>query len=170
MLDEAQLERTLDLWASTWREDERQACEQALARLVVAEECPAEARPQTVAALAACFIVATPALMAAALEVVGRFSNAELSAVGMAVELRQPLYRRAVELRHRAAAVVALLEKAARDPHNSVTDQLLERVDARDLWAALHASCDPRVRAEAAWRLARRGPHQHFSIGAGALT
>ena len=170
MLDEAHLERTLDLWSSAWREDERAACEQALARLVTAEECPAEARPQTVAALAACFIVATPALMAAALDAVGRFSNAELSAMGLAVELRQPLYRRAVELRHRVAAVVALLEKAARQPDHAIADQLLERVDARDLWAALHASCDPQVRAEAAWRLARRGPHQRFHLGEGALS
>jgi hypothetical protein len=170
MLDEAQLERTLDLWSSVWREDERAACEQALARLVAAEECPAEARPQTVAALAACLIVATPTLMEVALDAVGRFSNAELSAVGLAVETRQPLYRRAVELRHRVVAVVALLEKAARQPDNSVADQLLERVDARDLWAALHASCDPRVRAEAAWRLARRGPHQRYNLGQGALS
>ncbi len=170
MLDEAQLERTLDLWASTWRDDERAACEQALARLVAAEECPAEARPQTVAALAACLIVATPALMAAALDAVGRFSNAELSAVGLAVEARQPLYRRAEELRHRVAAVVVLLEKAARAPDNAVADALLERIDARDLWAALHASCDPLVRAEAAWRLGRRGPHQRANLGAGALT
>jgi hypothetical protein len=169
MLDEAHLERTLDLWSSAWQDDERAACEQALARLVTAEECPAEARPQTVAALAACFLVATPALMEAALDAVGRFSNAELSAVGLAVERRQPVYRRAGELRHRADAIIVLLEKAARDPDNSIADQLLERIDARDLWTAMHASYDPQVRAEAAWRLARRGPHQRWSVGEGAL-
>jgi hypothetical protein len=169
MLDEAQLERTLDLWSSLWQEDERAACEQALARLVTAEECADEARPQTVAALAACFIVATPTLMEAALDVVGRFNNAELAAVGLAVEARQPHYRRAVELRHRVQEVVALLERAAREPDEEA-DRLLERVDARDLWEALHQSDDPTVRAEAAWHLGRRGPHQRYNLGAGALS
>ena len=62
MLDQAQLERTLDLWASMWLAEERVHFERALERVVDSDVPP----PLKAAAVAACRIIATPRLLAAA--------------------------------------------------------------------------------------------------------
>src|SRR5207302_957100 len=62
MLDLAELERTLDLWASMWLAEERVQFERALER-VVDGDVP---MPLKAAAVAACRIIATPRLLGAA--------------------------------------------------------------------------------------------------------
>jgi len=166
MLDEAQLERTLDLWASMWEAGERVRFEDALERALIGAVFEEGARPQALAALAACLTIHTPRLLGAACSAVehGWFSDDEQVAAEMVSRERERLLRHAERLRHQLGAVLFLLEKATRQPENVVVDKLLERIDLRDLWTALQLTGDERLHDEAARRIARRGRHQRSRL------
>ena len=162
MLDEAQLERTLDLWASMWEPGERARFEQALERVLgLAARDPA-ARAQALAALATCLSIRSPRLLGVAETAAasGHFAVTELEAAESASRERERLIRHAERLRHHLGAVLFLLDKAVRAPDHPVVDKLLERIDLRDLWTALQLTSDERLHDEAARRIARRGRHQ----------
>jgi hypothetical protein len=160
MLDVAQLERTLDLWASMWLAPERTQFERALER-VVDGDAPA---PLKAAALAACHIIGTPRLLGAATRA-GWFVDDELlGEVASVAEPRARIMRHAARLQHDRDGVYFLLDKIVRDPGNPVADKLLDRVDIRDLYAVMNVSFEDDVRAEAARRIARRGPHQRARL------
>jgi hypothetical protein len=158
MLDVAELERTLDLWASMWLAEERVQFERALERVVDGDV----ALPLKAAAVAACRIIATPRLLGAA-ERAGWFLEdgtlAQIEAVAA------PLARllRHAEKQDRAG-VAFLVDKAVRDPHNRVADKLLDRVDIRELYSVMNMSFDDEHRVEAAAHIARRGPHQRARL------
>jgi hypothetical protein len=156
MVDVAQLERTLDLWASMWQPHERAQFERALER-VVDGDAPL---PLRLAALAACRVIATPRLLGAATRVSDALSVLEVEDVETVVEPRARLLRHAERLQYDRAGVLFLLEKSVRDPENPVADKLLDRVDIRDLYAVMNLTFDDELRREAARRLAHRGPHQ----------
>ena len=161
LFDHAQLTRTLDLWASMWQPRERAVFEHALERVLVGDGVELKR-----AALAACHAIATPRLLGAAARAVvaGHFDGAEAAAIAAEVEPEARVLHHASRFARDRRGVSFLLEKAARDPHNPVADKLLDRVDIRDLWAVLQASDDDALRAEAARRIARRGPHQRARL------
>lgn len=159
MVDLAQLERTLDLWASMWHGPERALFERALERVV--EGGP---EPLRVAALAACAVIATPRLLGAAERAAAQLDDHTLAALAAVVEPRRRLLAHATRLARDPNAIVFWLDKAVRDPDHPVADKLLDRVDIRDLYAVLQAIDDDALRTEAARRLARRGPHQRARL------
>ena len=160
MLDVAQLERTLDLWASMWLAHERAQFERALERVVDQNV----RSPLRAAALAACNIIGTPRLLGAAARAAGALDPATLAEVAAVVEPRARLMRHAERLQQDRAGVRFLLDKIVRDPGNPVADKLLDRVDIRDLYAVMNVTFDDELRAEAARRLGRRGPHQRARL------
>jgi hypothetical protein len=156
MVDVAQLERTLDLWASMWEAEERAQFERALERVLDGDA----ALPLKLAALAACRVIATPRLLGAAEHAMTGLNIFYVEDVESVAEPRARLLRHAERLQHDRAGVLFLLEKAVRDPQNPVADHLLDRIDIRDLYAVMNLTFDDELRREAARRLARRGPHQ----------
>jgi hypothetical protein len=160
MVDVSQLERTLDLWASMWQPRERVLFENAIVR-VVHSDGPL---PLRLAALAACQVIGSPRLLGVAEGATETLDEISLDAIAEVAEPRARLMRHALRMQHDIFGVKFLLEKAVRDPDNPVADKLLERVDVRDLYAAMHAVVDEEVRVEAARRLARRGPHQRSRL------
>jgi len=158
MLDVAELERTLDLWASMWLAEERVQFERALER-VVDGEVPLSLKA---AAVAACRIIATPRLLGAAERAAWFLEDDTLAQIDA---LAAPLARilRHAEKQDRAG-VAFLVDKAVRDPHNRVADKLLDRVDIRELYAVMSLSFEDAHRVEAAARIARRGPHQRTRL------
>ncbi len=160
MLDEAQLERTLDLWASMWLAEERVQFERALER-VVDGDAPL---PLKAAAVAACRIIGTPRLLGAAERAWWQLEEPTLGEVDAVVAPRARIMRHAEKLANDRAGIAFLLDKAVRDPTNPVADKLLDRVDIRDLYAVMSASFEDDRRVEAARRIARRGPHQRARL------
>ncbi len=156
MLDEAELERTLDLWASMWLADERVQFERALER-VVDGDAPL---PLKAAAVAACRVIGTPRLLGAAERAWWFLDEPTLADIDAMALPRARILRHAERLAHDRRSVAFLLDKAVRDPENPVADKLLDRVDVRDLYAVMSATFDDLQRVEAARRIARRGPHQ----------
>ena len=146
MLDEAELERTLDLWASMWLAAERVQFERAIER-VVDGEAPT---PLKAAAVAACRIIATPRLLGAAERAWWFLEEEMLAEIDAIAEPRARLLRHAERLADDRAGIAFLLGKAVRDPDNPVADKLLDRVDIRELYAVMSATFDDGERAEAA--------------------
>ena len=162
MVDLAQLERTLDLWASMWLPHERVQFERALER-VIDGDAPL---PLKSAALAACQVIATPRLLGAVERAAWLLEDETLAAIAAVAEPRARLLRHAERLAQDRAGVAFLLDKAVRDPDNPVADKLLDRVDIRELYAVMSVTCEDDRRGEAARRLARRGPHQRARLWA----
>jgi hypothetical protein len=160
MLDEAELERTLDLWSSMWLAEERVQFERALERVVDGEAAEA----LKAVAVAACHIIGTPRLVAAAERSWWFMEESTLDAIEAVVEPRARIMRHAARLAHDRAGIAFLLDKAVRDPGNPVADKLLDRIDIRDLYAVMCQTFDDARRAEAGRRLARRGPHQRARL------
>jgi len=160
MLDEAQLERTLDLWASMWLAEERVQFERALER-VVDGDAP---EPLKAVAVAACRIIGTPRLIGAAERSWWFMEESTLAHIDAIVETRARIMRHASRLAQDRAGVAFLLDKAVREPGNPVADKLLDRVDIRDLYAVMSQTFDDALRVEAGRRLARRGPHQRTRL------
>ena len=159
-MNEAELERTLDLWASMWLAEERVQFERALERVVDGEA----AEPLKAVAVAACRIIGTPRLVGAAERSWWFMEESTLLAIDAMVEPRARIMQHAARLAQDRAGIAFLLDKAVRDPGNPVADKLLDRVDIRDLYAVMAQTLDDARRAEAGRRLARRGPHQRTRL------
>lgn len=157
MLDVAELERTLDLWAAMWLAEERTQFERAVERVIDGEAAPL---PLKAAAVAAARIIATPRLLGAAERAAWMLEDHVLAEIDRVAEPRARLMRHAERLAHDRRGVAFLVDKAVRDPHNPVADKLLDRVDIRDLYAVMVAALDDETQREAARRIARRGPRQ----------
>jgi hypothetical protein len=160
MLDEAELERTLDLWASMWLAEERVQFERALER-VIDGDAPT---PLKAAAVAACRIIATPRLLGAAERAWWFLEDETLAEIEAVAEPRARILRHAERMAHDREGIAFLLGKAVRDPGNPVADKLLDRVDIRDLYAVMCATFEDAERVEAARRIARRGSHQRARL------
>jgi len=157
MLDVAELERTLDLWASMWLPEERAQFERAVERVIDAADAPL---PLKAAAVAAAQIIGTPRLLGASERAAWMLEDAVLAEIEEITRPRARLMRHAERLAHDRLGVAFLLDKAVREPSNPVADKLLDRVDVRDLYAVMSTSFDEEVRREAARRIAARGPRQ----------
>jgi hypothetical protein len=160
MLDVAQLERTLDLWASMWAARERAQFERALERIVEGDAPD----PLKAAAVCACHIIGTPRLVGAATNAAWALDRETLAEIGAVAAPRARLLRHAAGLAQDRDGVRFLLHKIVREPWNPVADKLLDRLDIRDLYAVMSTSFDDEVRSEAGRRIARRGPHQRARL------
>jgi hypothetical protein len=160
MFDPAQLERTLDLWASMWQPRERVVFERAIERVLFGDDV--RLKP---AALAACYAIATVRLVDAAERAVaaGVVPYEQSAAIVATVDPLARVLHHATRFGRDREGVAFLLRKLLRE-HNPVADHLLDRIDIRDLWALLQASDDELLKAEAARRIARRGPHQRARL------
>ena len=156
MLDESELERTLDLWASMWLPEERAQFERAVER-VVDGAAPLALKA---AAVAACRAIATPRLLGIAERADWVLEDELLDEIERVATPRARLLRHAERLSHDRAGVAFLLDKVVRDPENPVADKLLDRVDLREIYAVMSATFDDDRRMEAARRIARRGKRQ----------
>jgi hypothetical protein len=143
-----------------WQPRERAQFEAALERVLEGDGSP----PLKLAALATCHVIGSPRLLGAAARAELSFDEASLDDVAEVAAPRARLLRHAHRLQHDIVAVIFLLEKAVRDPENPVADKLLDRIDVRDLFAAMHASNDEEVRAEAGRRLISRGHYQRARL------
>jgi hypothetical protein len=120
--------------------------------------------PLRLAALAACRVIGTPRLLGAVERSLSRMDETRLAALAEVAEPRARIVRHARQISSDRNGILFLLDKAVRDPGNPVADKLLDQIDIRDLYAVWHASFDDDLRAEAARRLARRGPHQRARL------
>jgi hypothetical protein len=161
-LDYAQVQRSLDLWASLWQPRERDAFEHALARVILGAASADLKR----AALAACHVIATPSLLSLAARAVaeGHFTVDEAADIAADVDHEARLWQHAARFTHDREGTAFLLRRIVREPNNPVADKLLDRVDVRDLWAVMQVADDDETRAEAARRIARRGQHQRHRL------
>src|SRR5437763_4958474 len=94
MLDVAQLERTLDLWASMWEAHERAQFERALERIVEGNA----ADPLKAAAVCACQIIGTPRLVGVATNAAWALDRETLAEIAAVAAPRARLLRHAARL------------------------------------------------------------------------
>lgn len=156
--DVTRLAGTLDLWGCMWTPEERESFETALVRAMTDEQ-PHRTRLD---AWAACSLIATDRLAAAATWVAGQgvFDGDELRAVEEAIA---PLARAraAAASLHRALAAVELLLRRSADGTLADEDAAaLAHVDLRDLVDVALTTPDARTYAAAEAAVAARGPYQ----------
>lgn len=154
-LDE--LRATLDLWGCMWQPEEQEAFETALVRSMT-DEHPT---PTRLHALAACHVIATPRLLAAAARIAEAavFPPEIISFIERSTVAWHRLHAEAGRMRGNVLAVEILLARAEGGADASA-DALLDWVDVRDLVAVARTTTDRRLFAEVERRLRRRGKYQ----------
>jgi hypothetical protein len=152
------LDATLDLWSCMWQPEEQESFETALVRSMI-DEHP---RPTRLLALAACHVIATPRLLAAAARIAESqvFSAGEISYIERATLPRFNLLSAASRMRGNVLGVELLLARVVTGDRDASADALLDWVDLRDLVAVARTTVDARLFAEVERRLARRGKYQ----------
>lgn len=174
MVDLKQLDSTLDLWLCMWEPAEQESFETALVRSMT-DQHP---RPRRLLALAACHVIGTQRLLAAASRIAERgvFTPDEVEWIERATVTRYNMIRASHRLRGNVLGVELLLARfvsgIAADNYDHEADALLDWVDVRDLVAVARTTLDARLFAEVERRLAHRGKYQrgrvanvlHFSI------
>jgi hypothetical protein len=151
------LERTRDLWAALWDAREKEAFERALLR-VVAGDGPRRLRLE---ALAACHILATPAMLETAQLAIeeGWFTDAELDWIAAQTVPLYRLHKHARELRGHRAVVQFFIQLHLDEPGHPLAGPLLDVIDLCDLYLVGQMSPRP-IALEAARRILSRGEHQ----------
>lgn len=158
MIDVRQLAGALDLWLCMWEPEEQERYETAVVRAMTDEN----ERPIRLQALALCYIVATPRLLAAA----QRVANARIFREGTVETLEviasplRALVDAGRRLRGNVLAVELLLARYVSNPLDAEADATLDWVDVRDLVAVARTTIDARLFAEIERRIARRGRYQ----------
>jgi hypothetical protein len=157
LFDFVEVDRTRDLWASLWEVREQQAFEKALGRIVEGEG-PRRLRLE---ALAACHVIATPAMLEVAQRAVDErwFSTRELEHVTRHTLPLYRLHQRARLLRGHRPAVQLYVELYLGEPDHPVAGPLLDVIDVCDLYLVNQAA-PTLIALEAARRILSRGPHQ----------
>ena len=154
-LDE--LRATLDLWGCMWQPEEQEAFETALVRSMT----DAHPVPTRLHALAACHVIATPRLLAAAARIAEAavFPPSVISFIESSTVAWHRLHAEAGRLRGNVLAVEILMARAEGGGDPSA-DALLDWVDVRDLVAVARTTTDARLFSEVERRLRRRGKYQ----------
>jgi hypothetical protein len=157
LIDVAALDATLDLWCCMWQPEEQTSFETALVRSMT----NAHPRPTRLQALAACHIIATPRLLAAAARVAtsGLFTDDEITWTERETLERHKLLQAANNMRGNVLGVEQLLGRVLAGG-DALTDGLLDWVDLRDLVAVARTTIDARLFAEIERRISRRGKYQ----------
>jgi hypothetical protein len=156
--DLAELSGTLDLWLCMWQSEERESFETALVRSMT----DAHSHRIRALALAACNVIATPRLLAAAARIAeqGVFSPEELSRIEMET---LPLYKHhdaATRLHGNLQQLEHVVRKVVTGQATGPEWVVLDWVDPRDLVTIARTTVDARIFAEVERRLARRGRYQ----------
>jgi hypothetical protein len=153
-----QLATTIDLWLCMWEPHEQTAFETALVRAMT------DAHPLHIRrlAFAACNVIATPRLCAAATRFAerGLISAHEVSAIESQT-LR--LYKRhdaALRLRGNVARVEHLLRQVVTGTAVPSEAEVLDWIDVRVLVTVARTAVDARLFGEIERRIARRGKYQ----------
>jgi len=151
------LRRTRDLWAALWDSRERMAFERALLR-VVSGDGPRRLRLE---ALAACHILATPAMLETAGRAIdeGWFTAEELDWIASHTVPLHCLHQQARELRGHRGVVQFFIQLYLDEPGHPVAGPLLDVIDLCDLYLVGQMSPRP-LALEAARRILSRGQHQ----------
>jgi hypothetical protein len=158
VIDTRQLASTLDLWLCMWEPEEKERFETAVVRAMT-DENPRATRLQ---ALAACHVLSTPRLRAAADRVAaaGRFSAAEVQALAVLAQPWRALLASGERMRGNLGAIEQLLARHVDAPDDPAVDITLDWVDIRDLVSVARTTVDARLFAEVERRIARRGKYQ----------
>lgn len=158
LIDFPQLDATLDLWRCMWEPEEQEAFETALVRSMT-DQHP---RPRRLLALAACHVIGTPRLLAAAARIAeaGIFASDEVEWLEKATLSRHNLLRKAQRMHGNVLGVELLLARVVSGPNDVQADALLDFVDVRDLVAVARTTLDARLFGEVERRLLRRGKYQ----------
>jgi hypothetical protein len=162
VIDLDELNGTLDLWLCMWEPEQRECFETALVRAMT------DAHPRRIRALsfAACSVIATPRLMAAAARVAehGVFAPHELSSLEVDTAPLHRLHDAAARIRGNLQEVEHLIHQAIKGlgKGNGTAEDpaLLDWVDPRDLVTIARTTVDARIFAEVERRIARRGRYQ----------
>jgi hypothetical protein len=162
VIDLDELNGTLDLWLCMWEPEQRECFETALVRAMT------DAHPRRIRALsfAACTVIATPRLMAAAARVAerGLFAPHELSGLELDTALLHRRHDAGVRLRGNLQQVEHLIHKTIKRTASDDESAVLDWVDPRDLVTLARTTVDARVFAEVERRIARRGRYQRGRI------
>src|SRR6476469_6970881 len=158
LIDLNQLDATLDLWMCMWEDDEREAFETALVRSMT-DQHPKSRR---LLALAACHVIATPRLLAAAARVAEAdlFAVDETAWIEQATLSRHNMLKSAARMRGNVLGVELLLARVVSGAHDPPASTLLEWIDVRDLIAVARTTIAARLFAEVERRISRRGKYQ----------
>jgi hypothetical protein len=162
VIDVRQLGGALDLWLCMWEPEEQERYETAVVRAMT-DANPAFTRVQ---ALALCWTIATPRLVAAAKRVVGSglFPNEDTEAIAVAVSPLRALVDAGRGLRGNVLAVETLVGRYVGDAEDREADATLDWVDVRELVAVARTTIDARLFGEIERRIARRGKYQRGRV------
>jgi hypothetical protein len=157
-VDLDQLQGTLDLWLCMWEPAERESFETALVRSMT----DAHSRKIRALAFAACNVIATPRLLAAAHRVAERgvFLPDELSSLEFETLPMYRLHDAASRMRGNLQQAEHLIRKVVTKQATPQESELLDWVDLRDLVTIARTTVDSRIFAEVERRVARRGKYQ----------
>jgi hypothetical protein len=162
VIDLVELNGTLDLWQCMWQPEEQECFETALVRSMTDAHSP---RIRALA-FAACNVIATPRMLAAAARVAERgvFPPDELSRMEFDTLPMYKLHDAASRIRGNLQAVEHLVRKVVTGMASPHEIQLLDWVDPRDLVTIARTTVDSRIFGEVEKRIARRGRYQRGRI------
>ena len=158
MIDVRQLGGALDLWLCMWEPEEQERYETAVVRAMT-DANPAATRLQ---ALALCWVIGTPRLLAAAqrLADAGVFPMHETDAFAVAASPLRALGDAGQRLRGNVLAVELLLARYVSNADDREADATLDWVDVRDLVAVTRTTIVARLFGEIERRIGLRGKYQ----------
>jgi hypothetical protein len=158
VIDLRHLAGALDLWLCMWEPEEQERYETAVVRAMT----DANPRATRLHALALCWVVGTPRLLAAAqrLADTGVFETMDVQAMSIAVSPLRDLLDAGRRLRGNVIGVELLLARFVSDRTDRQAAATLDWVDVRDLVAVARTTIDARLFAEIERRIARRGKYQ----------
>ena len=175
MIDVRQLGGALDLWLCMWEPDEQERYETAVVRAMTDANAPAT----RLQALALCWAIDTPRLVAAAQRLAdsGTFPTMDLEAVAVAVSPLRALVDAGRRLRGNVLGVEHMVGRYVSNPGDVEANATLDWVDVRDLVAVARTTIDARLFREIERRIARRGKYQRgraanllgFSVRSGTV-
>jgi hypothetical protein len=158
VIDVRHLAGALDLWLCMWEPEEQERFETAVVRAMT----DANPRATRIKALALCWVLGTPRLLAAAqrLADAGIFRDGDVEATEIVVSPLRDLLDAGRRLRGNVLGVELLLARFVSDHADRQADATLDWVDVRDLVAVARTTIDARLFGEIERRIARRGKYQ----------
>jgi hypothetical protein len=158
VIDVRHLGGALDLWLCMWEPEEQERYETAVVRAMT----DANPRATRVQALALCWTIATPRLIAAAQRLYdsGVFPMEDTDSLFVAVSPLRALVDAGRRLRGNVLGVEQLVARFIGNADDREADATLDWVDVRDLVAVARTTIDARLFGEIERRIARRGKYQ----------
>jgi hypothetical protein len=158
VIDVRQLAGALDLWLCMWEPEEQERFETAVVRAMT----DANPRATRMQALALCWVIGTPRLIAAAQRLGDTrvFRDGDVQATEIAVSPLRALLDAGRRLRGNVLGVELLLARYVSNREDRQADASLDWVDVRDLVAVARTTIDARLFGEIERRITRRGKYQ----------